>query len=187
MTIAATRPLISKATVAKPLPLVGRTELELAGGKLAEAEQLTAERAALAILDRYQPNKQAATELIRVGLASGIQAILDELRHEQAAANPDRERSARQAAVAPSRVLGDPLTLTLVGADGIRRSLLHFTLADWQFIAADRGSRAATALKQKQVAERAIELLVRDGKATVAELAAPARDSLKLIAKAAWS
>lgn len=188
MTLAVSRSRAREATYAVPksIPLVGHDQLALAGAQLAEQEHLTAEMAAIAILDRMQPNRAATVELVRIGLARGIQAYMNEAIKETATADPTRERSARQAAVAPSRVLGDPLMLTLV-VNGTRHSLLHFTLADWQFVEADRGSRAVTALAQQKVAKLAIELLVREGKATTGELSAKALASLRPIAKKAWS
>jgi SAM-dependent MidA family methyltransferase len=169
------------------LPLVGRTELEIAGASLAHERELTAAQAADAILREMQPNESAARDLIRAGLERGIQILIDEGRRESAQADPQAERRARQAAVAPSRTLGDPLMARLVGADGQMHVLLRFTLADWQFVETRAGSQARTFARQKKAATLARELLVREGKATTGELSATALASLRPVVKAAWS
>lgn len=169
------------------VPLVGRTDLGVAGAALAHERVLTAAQAAIAILEQMQPNEHAARELIRAGLERDIQIIIDEGRREAATADPDAERKSRQAAVAPSRTLGDPLMARLMGADGQAHSLLSFTLADWQYVETRAISQVKTFAKQKKAATLARELLVREGKATTGELSASALASLRPVVKAAWS
>ena len=174
-------------SAARVLEVVGRSELETAGAKLALSKGLTADEAAALVLDQLQPDDEAMAELIHIGLTRGIQSLLDSDRKMVAAADPVRVLSARQAAVAPSRVIGDPLELMLVGADGVRRALLKFSLLDWRSLQRGSAAQVAAFLKRKNAASTAIGFLVSEGVETTDELSAASLARLRPIVKAAWS
>lgn len=154
------------------------------GVSLVRATGATIRDAAGVILDESEPDEGSVETMFRIALITGINSRIntwaeaDGLPEIDGRTGPGPRLTGLPGTPHHLRYQAALEHLNYEGADGIRRSLIEFTLADCTALAARMGSLSRGAALRAQAMKVACAYLRSDGKDRVGDLSAEHRDNI---------